>query len=156
MTHYWQTWEETTWLVIGRDEWWSVNWRASSGVCALCNYSSLIYHVTEIWARLLSDCYYLTKRWYLKFIWIGIRQKGDCVSVKEPELFVLWFPSTQVLLLTVQHAPLSFVIPANWPLDLPWQYCHGLSLFLEYFSIIFVVYVMKLWHVLSLFFALVQ
>lgn len=64
---------------------------------------------------LLSDCYYLTKRRYLKFIWIGIRQNVDCVSIKEPELFVLWFPSTQVLLITVQHSPLSYVIPANWP-----------------------------------------
>lgn len=98
------------------------------------------------WAMLLSDCYYLTKWRYLKFIWIGIRQNEDCVSIKEPDLFVLWFPSTQVLLITVQHAPLSYVIPSNWPLDLPWQYCHELSLFLEYFSIIFVVYVMKWWH----------
>lgn len=102
------------------------------------------------WAMLLSDCYYLIIRWYLTFIWIGIRQNEDYVSVKEPELFVLWFPSTQVLLITVHHTPVSYVIPANWPLDLPWQYCHGLSLFLEYFSIIFVVYVMKWWHDLNL------
>lgn len=60
VTNYQQPLKEVTWSVTDQDVyllfmWWFINWRASSKVCTVYNYSQIIYCGNWIWTMLLRD-----------------------------------------------------------------------------------------------------